>query len=103
MRDRTIAQIAASGAFYGNSIDTVNCNDPELSASMISNWCGGSTAGNATLLIGRRNIEGGPRIDDIEHTSWRVVIGTRGAIDDAWQYDASGQYSNVHRVGGNLQ
>jgi len=98
MRDRTIAQIAPSGAFSGNGIDTVNCNDPELSPSMISNWCGGSTAGNATLFIGRRNIEGGPRIDDIEHTSWRVVIGARGAIDDAWQYDASAQYSNVHRV-----
>jgi len=98
MKDRTVAQIAPSGAFFGNGIDTVNCNDPQLSPSMISNWCGGSTAGNATLFIGRRNIEGGPRIDDIEHTSLRVVIGTRGAIDDAWQYDASGQYSNVHRL-----
>jgi outer membrane receptor protein involved in Fe transport len=98
MKDRTVAQIAPSGAFFGTSIDTVNCNDPELSPSMISNWCGGSTAGNASLLIGRRNVEGGPRIDDIEHTSWRSVIGTRGAIDDAWQYDASGQYSNVHRA-----
>src|ERR1700722_6501492 len=98
MNDRTIAQIAPSGAFFGTSMDTVNCKDPELSPSMIKNWCGGSTAGSASLLIGRRNIEGVPRIDDIEHTSWRVVIGTRGTIDDAWQYDASGQYSNVHRV-----
>jgi outer membrane receptor protein involved in Fe transport len=98
MNDRTVAQVSPSGAFYGTALDTVNCNDPELSPSMISNWCGGSTAGNATLLIGRRNVEGGPRVDDIEHTSWRVVIGTRGAIDDAWQYDASGQYSSVHRA-----
>jgi outer membrane receptor protein involved in Fe transport len=96
MKDRTVAQIAPSGAFLGNALININCNNPELSVSMVATWCGGNTVGDALLLIGRRNIEGGDRLDDIEHSSWRVVIGTRGKIDDAWQYDASGQYSTVH-------
>lgn len=96
MRDRTNAQIAPSALFFGTSLFNVNCNNPELSASMISTWCGGSTAGDAALFIGRRNVEGGGRRTDYEHTSWRLVVGIRGRIDDAWQYDVSGQFSTVH-------
>ena len=99
--DRTIAQIAPSGAFFGNAY-SVNCANPFLSASELAAWCGGSTAGNTgmtgtdQLLIGRRNIEGGNRQDDIEHTDWREVIGARGKINDAWSYDASFQYGVVN-------
>jgi outer membrane receptor protein involved in Fe transport len=97
MKDRTVAQIAPSGVFFGAAAYPINCNNPELSVSMIANWCGGSTAGNALLLIGRRDVESGGRLDDIEHTSWREVVGARGKLDDVWQYDVSAQYSNVHR------
>ena len=95
MNDRTVAQIAPSGAFFGGALYNVNCDNPELSASMIDAWCGGSAAGDTFLLIGRRNVESGNRQDDLEHRSWRVVVGARGSIDSAWQYDVSGQYSNV--------
>ncbi|MGO8829226.1 MAG: TonB-dependent receptor domain-containing protein [Steroidobacteraceae bacterium] len=101
MDDRTIAQIAPSGAFFGDSY-TVNCANPFLSAAELSQWCGGSTAGTTSngpgnsLYIGRRNIEGGNRQDDIEHTDWREVIGLRGKINDAWDYDASYQYGIVN-------
>jgi outer membrane receptor protein involved in Fe transport len=95
MNDRTVAQIAPSGTFFGNSLYNVNCDNPELSASMVSAWCGGSTAGSTFLLIGRRNVESGNRQDDLEHRSWRVVVGAKGSLDSAWQYDVSGQYSNV--------
>ena len=100
--DRTIAQIAPSGAFFGN-VYTVNCANPFLSAAELGAWCGGSTAGTTVsggagngLYIGRRNIEGGNRQDDIEHTDWREVIGARGKINDAWSYDTSFQYGVVN-------
>jgi iron complex outermembrane receptor protein len=36
----------------------------------------------------RRNIEGGGRRDDREHSEFRIVAGMRGDIDKAWSYDA---------------
>jgi iron complex outermembrane recepter protein len=95
MEDRTTAQIAPSGAFFGTALYAVNCNNPELSVSMVNDWCAGSTTGDASLIIGRRNTEGGPRVDDFEHTAWRLVVGMHGKIDDTWQYDVSGQYASV--------
>ena len=44
------------------------------------------------LDIGRRNVEGGGRNDDLRHTSFRGVIGLRGDIFDGWSYDAYGLY-----------
>ena len=63
MDDRTIAQIAPSGAFFGNPYP-VNCANPFLNATQLTAWCGGSTAGftysgttpGNNLYIGRRNI-----------------------------------------------
>jgi len=49
----------------------------------------------ASLLVLRRNVEGGNRQDDIRHTSYRGVIGVKGDIGDAWSYDVS---ANVGKV-----
>ena len=43
----------------------------------------------------RRNVEGGPRIADLTHTSWRGVIGTRGELSKAWSYDTYFQYGRT--------
>jgi outer membrane receptor protein involved in Fe transport len=43
----------------------------------------------------RRNVEGGPRIADLEHTAWRGVIGSRGTLNKAWSYDAYFQYGRT--------
>jgi iron complex outermembrane recepter protein len=95
MDDKSLAQIAASGAFFANF--AVNCANPFLSTQEVGAWCGGSTAGETTnLFIGRRNVEGGGRIDDLEHTDWRVVVGLKGKIADGWDYDASWQHSIVN-------
>ena len=101
MDDRTVLQIAPSGDF-GNTVN-VGCANPYLSAAELSLWCGGSTAGNVNsagtadgLIILRRNIEGGNRQDDEEHTDWREVLGVKGAINDTWTYDASYQFSMVN-------
>src|SRR6204780_2921026 len=95
MDDKSLAQIAASGAFFAKF--AVNCANPFLSPSELTAWCGGSTAGETTnLFIGRRNVEGGGRVDDLEHTDWRVTLGVKGKIIDGWDYEASWQPSIVN-------
>ena len=37
--------------------------------------------------IGRRNVEGGGRTNDLEHTSFRFVVGTKGEIADGFKFD----------------
>ena len=44
----------------------------------------------------RRNVEGGPRQADLEHTTFRGVLGVKGDLDKAWSYDASYQYARVN-------
>jgi outer membrane receptor protein involved in Fe transport len=97
MDDKSLAQIAASGAFFAKF--AVNCANPFLSPSELTAWCGGTTTGETTnLFIGRRNVEGGGRVDDLEHTDWRVTLGIKGKIVDGWDYDASWQHSIVNLV-----
>jgi len=97
MTDRSLAQIAASGAFFSRF--AVNCANPFLSAQELTTWCGGSTVGETTnLFIGRRNVEGGGRVQDIQHTDWHVVLGVKGKIADGWDYDVSWQNSIVSLI-----
>ncbi len=96
MDDRSVAQIAPGGAFFGSATYNVPCSNPFLSSSELSTWCGGATNGNFNLLIGRRNVEGGPRQSALEHVDFHEVLGVKGKIDDAWTYDASFQYSSVN-------
>lgn len=117
MDDRSIAQIAPgnnNGGILVNStgISGINCDNPFLSAQQAAYLCTanglslGSTydaAGNyvgpegiATgVLVARRNVEGGNRQDDIRHTTYRIVLGTKGELFGPFRYDLYGQYSNV--------
>ena len=94
----------------------VNCNNPLLSAQEQSILCTPAqiTAANAApdvgctftqtaggpvlspncvnVRIGRRNVEGGGRISDYEHTNYRPVFGIKGDFANAWSYDVYGQY-----------
>ena len=54
-----------------------------------------ATTGIAQTLIGRRNVEGGPRQDNYTHTSYRGVFGARGEITEDWTYDAYGLFSQT--------
>jgi iron complex outermembrane receptor protein len=51
--------------------------------------------GDAQLLLGRRNVEGGPRQDNYTHTVYRGVFGLRGEIVEDWTYDASGVFAQT--------
>jgi len=96
--DNTIVdQIAPSGIFFGQT-DTINCDNPFLSAELVQTICtnnGFAATDDAPVNIGRRNVEGGGRRNAISHTSYRAVAGLRGDIDDTWAYDISGQYADV--------
>ncbi len=96
MDDRTVAQIAPSGNFFAT--DTINCDNSMMSPTQLSIFCNGATSGTADMSIARRNVEGGPRQDDIRHTTYRGVLGVRGNINDEWSYDAFANYGTVSYV-----
>ena len=117
MDDRTVAQIAPSGDFGNTfSINCNNpllsaqqlsiiCSPQNLlttpdirgEAPQTVTTNGGAPfvflnpdgtpyfRGFAQIL--RRNVEGGGRRDDLQHTNYRVVAGMRGDLSDVWSYD----------------
>ena len=91
--DRSTSNIAPGGLFQNGFM--VNCNNPLLSAQQVNAICtsnGLAATDDASLLIGRRNIEGGPRTTFFEHTSYRAVVGLRGDLGDGWSYDSYAQF-----------
>lgn len=97
MDDRSLAQIAPSGAFFVT--DEISCDNPFLSPQQIQmiNDAGYPCGPGLTVpfYIGRRNVEGGPRFDDLRHTSFRLLGGIRGDISDSWSYDAFANFSRL--------
>ncbi|WP_375393425.1 TonB-dependent receptor domain-containing protein [uncultured Sphingomonas sp.] len=96
MDDRSTAVIAPSGIF-GQTIN-VNCNNPLLSAEEAGEICGanaGSTTATGAVSIGKRNVEGGGRANDLRHTDYRYVVGMKGQIDPAFSYDGYLQFGRV--------
>jgi iron complex outermembrane receptor protein len=91
----SIAQIAPGGNFFDTN--SVNCDNPLLPTGILDTIgcdAGAIAAGDSvTMYIGRRNVEGGGRQDAFENSSFRVVAGLRGAINEGWGYDVSAQYS----------
>jgi hypothetical protein len=91
MDDTSVAQIAPSGAFLGAATFSLNCNNPLWSADERQQFCGQFGLGPndfSQVLIGRRNVEGGGRQDDVNHESYRFVTGLRGELNDMLSYDA---------------
>ena len=98
MDDRSISQIAPSGSFLAQQ--KVNCDNPLLSPSMVQTWCtqfGLGPTAITDVLIGRRNVEGGGRQEDISHEAYRFVAGFRGDITPAWSYDGYFQHGRTNR------
>jgi iron complex outermembrane recepter protein len=56
----------------------------------------GAAYNKAFFQLLRRNVEGGPRINDLQHTAFRGVIGSKGDLGDAWSYDAYYQYGRTN-------
>lgn len=101
MHDYTTLQYEPSGTAWtgaGPQTYSVPCNDPLLSANEVSTLCTANGLGPADVAqigIGRRNVEGGPLQDSFRHSSSRLVLGLKGAINDNWNYDANLNYGKV--------
>jgi len=100
MDDQSIAQIAPSGNFFATT--TINCDNPLLSAQQRGIICvpantfvddNGIT--QAVSYTGRRNVEGGGRQDDLQHTAYRIVAGLRGGLLPGLSYDAYYQFGKT--------
>jgi outer membrane receptor protein involved in Fe transport len=91
----SIAQIAPSGNFFETA--TINCDNPFLPVNSLATiGCGPAEVAAGTdvpFYIGRRNVEGGGRQQSFANSTFRAIAGVRGAINDAWGYDVSAQYS----------
>jgi iron complex outermembrane receptor protein len=48
-------------------------------------------AGQADLLIARRDVEGGDRTFELKHASYRMQIGFKGDLDANWSYNVYAQ------------
>lgn len=122
MDDRSDATIAPSGNFANTAV--INCDNPLLSAQQRDLICGegpafatfdpvtgdvltsgGETFDNngvesALVYILRRNVEGGGRNDDLQHTAYRLVGGMRGDITPGLLYNGYYQYgiTNLSRT-----
>jgi outer membrane receptor protein involved in Fe transport len=107
MNDRTHQEVAPTALFRSSNVlsDTghyaVNCSNPLLSAQQAAILCTAQQiaqdlanpgSASADVEIGRRNVEGGPRTYEFEHTNYRVAVGAAGKVVDGWSYDAYGQY-----------
>ncbi len=90
------AQIAPSGNFFSTGL--IKCNNPFLPVNNLDDiGCTPAAIAAGTpvsMYIGRRNVEGGGRQQTFANNSFRTVAGVRGAINDAWGYDVSAQYSS---------
>jgi iron complex outermembrane recepter protein len=116
MQDSTNAQVAPSGLFVGgnpasNGNYLINCSNPLLSAQQRNIICtpaqiAADTASpgsaDAQVEIGRRNIEGGGRLSEYQHTNFRFVGGVQGEIAPGFTYDAYGSYYYVNAFASNL-
>jgi len=98
MDDTTVEQAAPTGIF-GTQVN-IPCNDPLLSQQeqdYLCNYEGGpGPTGTATqIAFLKRLTELGPRIDTIDHSQYRIVVGAKGDITDGWAYDVSAQRGEV--------
>lgn len=97
--DSTVAQIAPSGSFLASTefvgANAIKFENPLLSQAWRTSLNLNQAGDTADLWIGRRNVEGGGRQDDVRHTSYRGVIGVRGDLGANFGYDAYVQSSRV--------
>jgi len=88
---QTRAQIAESGTFFVEAY-TMGLDDfPEAFAADLAEAMPGYDLFG--VYVGKRNVEGGPRSNNFSNDGLRLVVGTKGEINDQWSYDVSYLYA----------
>jgi iron complex outermembrane recepter protein len=111
MDNTTDAVIAPSGNFF--STNSLACDNALLTDAQRQRLCvagpfgpkttftgsinGMADVEQAFVFIGRRNVEGGGRQDNINHQAYRIVGGMRGDIALGMSYDAYYQRGRTNR------
>lgn len=90
----TDAQIAPGGIFYGQQA-TIAYENPLLNSAWRTALGLKKPGDTVTVSVGKRNVEGGPRSNNINDTSFREVLGVKGMVGD-WSYDLFGQFARVN-------
>ncbi|MGJ3231189.1 MAG: TonB-dependent receptor domain-containing protein [Oceanicaulis sp.] len=85
----TVVQIAETGTFFTDQLN-LECTDPLINTLCADIGVNEDPAGpDISILVGKRNVEGGPRRSAIDSTAWRWALGTEGDLGGSWAYDAS--------------
>ena len=92
MDDFSPAQIAAGGVF-GN-VATIRGDNPLLSASWRTALGLVNPTDTVDVVVQRRNVEGGGRVSEYRHTSFREVLGLKGDVGK-WNYDVFAEAAKV--------
>jgi outer membrane receptor protein involved in Fe transport len=74
---------------------TLNCSNPFLSPQQFTTLGCLAPTDVVPWYVGRRNVEGGPRFDDLRHTNFRLLGGLRGNIVENWDYDVFANFSRL--------
>lgn len=91
----TVVQIAESGTFFTDAL-AFECTDPLINSLCSDlNITPNPAGADITLLVGKRNVEGGPRRSSIDSSAWRWTAGTEGDLGGGWRYDASFTYAST--------
>jgi outer membrane receptor protein involved in Fe transport len=100
-RNTSAADYGPSGLFaFGNP--TISCANPLLTAGELATLCSpaniaanqaysGATGDNISILLARRSVESGPRIDNYASNAIRTLVGIKGKWNDALSYDLYAQ------------
>ncbi|MBU6248144.1 MAG: TonB-dependent receptor plug domain-containing protein, partial [Xanthomonadaceae bacterium] len=90
---RSSIQVAQSGTFFGQTL-SIDCN---ANAALVGSLCtdlapayGLDTTQPLIVYVGKRNVEGPPRITADTTDSYRTVFGAKGDINLNWSYNVAG-------------
>ncbi len=100
--NHTIAQIAPGGIFVASAYPLKDSNP--LLSQQLKDTFGITPTNPVSSYIGRRNIEGGGRYQDITLEDFRYVLGAKGdVLDSTWNYNFWWQSgtNNLSQIQGN--
>jgi iron complex outermembrane receptor protein len=104
-KDRSPVIAAPSGSFLNNGAVTINCDNPlmtdaqaDLLGCMVTegDLLSGRLTEDRTVILGRRNVEGGNRNTPLEHSQIRFAGGLRGDLAPGWDYDVYSVYGETN-------